>query len=93
MRSEPIVFNGMNLEISEEALSSSTRTQPSTAPSGAGGLFVPRTAAASKPRAGLGRARKPGIGASKHRGGGTDETQETAKSGGKGQDDFRKMLG
>ncbi|KAG8214448.1 hypothetical protein J3R82DRAFT_9471 [Butyriboletus roseoflavus] len=92
LRPEPIVFNGINLEIHEEALSSSTRAQPATAPTSAGGLFVPRTAA-SRPRAGLGRARKPGIGASKPRGGAANNTQGAAKLGGKGQDDFRKMLG
>ncbi|KAI9568595.1 hypothetical protein HD554DRAFT_2099306 [Boletus coccyginus] len=88
LRPEPIVFNGINLEISEEALSSSTRPQPATAPAGAGGLFVPRKAAL-RPRAGLGRVRKPGIGAPKPQGGTPNDTQGTAK----GQDDFRKMLG
>lgn len=92
MRPEPIVFNGVNLEISEEALSSSTRPKPATAPTSAGELFVPRKAA-SRPRAGLGRARKPGIGAPKPQGGTVNDTQETAKVREKGQDDFRKMLG
>ncbi|KAH0831905.1 hypothetical protein J3R83DRAFT_12788 [Lanmaoa asiatica] len=92
LRPEPIVFNGINLEISEEGLESSTRPQPAAAPTSAGALFVPRTAA-SRPRAGLGRARKPGIGAPKRQGGIANDTQETAKLGGKRQDDFRKMLG
>lgn len=83
MRPESIVFNGIDLEISEQAL---------TAATSAGELFVPRTAA-TRPRAGLGRARKPGIGASKPQSGAANERQEIAKVGGKGQDDFRKMLG
>lgn len=92
LRPEPIVFNGVNLEITEEASSSSSRPQPAAASASAGGMFVPRTAI-SRPRAGLGRARKPGIGTAKPQSGTASERQETQKVGGRGQDDFRKMLG
>ncbi|KAF8120579.1 hypothetical protein EV363DRAFT_1474306, partial [Boletus edulis] len=89
LRPKVIVFNGINLEISEEASSSG---KPATASTSAGGMFVPRTAV-SRPRAGLGRARKLGIGAPRPQNRAANETQESVKVGGKGQDDFRKMLG
>ncbi|KIJ64460.1 hypothetical protein HYDPIDRAFT_111787 [Hydnomerulius pinastri MD-312] len=96
LRTEPIVFNGINLQISEETQSGSSRSQPAAPPTNAGGMFIPR-AAGSRPRAGLGRARKPGLGATKPSAA-TSNMQEggsAASSGAKGrdQDDFRKMLG
>ncbi|KIO06213.1 hypothetical protein M404DRAFT_8926 [Pisolithus tinctorius Marx 270] len=92
LRTEPIVFKGVNLDISEELPSGTAPAGPPVKTGGA--MFVPRTAV-SRPRAGLGRARKPGIGSAAvaaNRGGG----KSTAASGdqaGKSQDDFRKMLG
>ncbi|EIW80918.1 hypothetical protein CONPUDRAFT_103939 [Coniophora puteana RWD-64-598 SS2] len=98
LRTGQIVFNGNALDLTEEGKpgagggpSSSTRT---AAPAGGGGLFVPRSAA-SRPRAGLGRARIPGVVARP----GTKSTvsaisnQSSVAQGEKGQDDFRKMLG
>ncbi|KIJ17712.1 hypothetical protein PAXINDRAFT_130029 [Paxillus involutus ATCC 200175] len=93
LQTEPIVFNGVNLEISEEMLAGSLRPQPAAAPVSAGGMLIPRMAA-SRPRTGLGRARKGGIGAAKSAT--ANETKEggpAANVRGRGQDDFRKMLG
>lgn len=84
-------FNGMRLRFSE------AEDTPAKAPNtrtAAAGIFIPRTAA-SRPRAGLGRARNPPPAA------GTTQALETksqTSSGdkgavqGKAQDDFRKML-
>ncbi|KAI6044840.1 hypothetical protein EDC04DRAFT_2560886 [Pisolithus marmoratus] len=87
LRTEPIVFNNVNLDIAEELPSGAA---PPVKTGGA--VFVPRTAV-SRPRAGLGRPRKPGIGsaATANRSGGisTSSGDKTGKS----QDDFRKMLG
>ncbi|KAI6014828.1 hypothetical protein BKA83DRAFT_4345131 [Pisolithus microcarpus] len=87
LRTEPIVFKGVNLDISEELPSGAA---PPTKTGGA--MFVPRTAT-SRPRAGLGRPRKPGIGsaatANKSGGNSISRGDQTGKS----QNDFRKMLG
>jgi hypothetical protein len=57
-----------------------------------GGLFVPRTAGGSRPRAGIG-ARSRGIQAPVPSNG-SGNTRVTAKlASGKSQDEFRKMLG
>ena len=91
LRTEPILFNNKTLQLSEETQGGSSRSRPSAPPAKTGGLFVPR-AAVSRPRAGLGQARKPGIGAkavatATPSTGGTSRPQQ-----GRGQDDFRKML-
>ncbi|THH19088.1 hypothetical protein EW146_g2006 [Bondarzewia mesenterica] len=74
--SEPIIFHGQALQLSES----------SDKPSGSstGGLFVPR-AAKSRPRAGLGHVRKPPVASSM-------EGTSTQSQQNKGQDDFRKMV-
>ncbi|QRV76405.1 RNA recognition motif protein [Ceratobasidium sp. AG-Ba] len=83
---EPITFNGVQLEITEESAAGTTK-------SGAGASFVPR---AAKPRAGLG-TKKGGLGAAKPQA--TQFVQPTAEgssappgTGPKNQDDFRNML-
>lgn len=87
---EPIVFNGTKLEVTEEPLTGG-QTKP-----GAGAPFVPR-AAGSRPRAGLG-SKKTGIGAAKPQPqsqtqtGGTGSGSAPAAAGGKSQADFRNML-
>jgi len=88
LRSEPIVFNGVELSVSqEEAIKKPGGAGKPT--KGAPNVFVPRTAA-SKPRAGIG---------SKKTSGPRPPTTTTftsvgdAPSSSKGQDDFRKMLG
>jgi squamous cell carcinoma antigen recognized by T-cells 3 len=91
LRTEPILFNNKTLQLSEEIQGGLSRSRPSAPPAKTGGLFVPR-AAVSRPRAGLGQARKPGIGAkavatATPSTGGTSRPQQ-----GRGQDDFRKML-
>ncbi|KAI6145673.1 hypothetical protein EDD17DRAFT_1653003 [Pisolithus thermaeus] len=88
LRTEPIVFRGVDLDISEDLPSS---VAPPTRTGGA--MFVPRTAV-SRPRAGLGRPRKPGIGsvATVNSSGGGNSILSGDQTG-KSQDDFRKMLG
>ncbi|KAG1745853.1 uncharacterized protein EDB91DRAFT_1119017 [Suillus paluster] len=89
LRTEPIILNGNVLQFSEEKLNPS-RGQPAAPPPATGGMFVPRTAG-SRPRAGFGRARKPGLGATQATS--SSNTQPPEQKGKKGQDDFRKMLG
>jgi len=89
--SDPLEFNGVRLRFSE---SDDTPAKARNARTAASGTFIPRNAA-SRPRAGLGRARNPppaaGIPAA-------PETRSQTSSGdkaavqGKAQDDFRKML-
>lgn len=85
LRTEPIMLNGNVLQFSEEHAGPS-RSQPVAPPPETRGMFVPR-AAGSRPRAGLGRARKPGATQT------TSSAQLPEQQGKKGQDDFRKMLG
>ncbi|KIK47472.1 hypothetical protein CY34DRAFT_228718 [Suillus luteus UH-Slu-Lm8-n1] len=85
LRTEPIMLNGNVLQFSEEHAGPS-RSQPVAPPPETRGMFVPR-AAGSRPRAGLGRARKPGATQT------TSSAQLPEQQGNKGQDDFRKMLG
>ena len=91
LRTEPIVFQGNTLELIEDVpLPKAT----GTAPKGDGkALFTPRMLGPSKPKAGLG-FRKSAPAPRKD----TQASQETSAasskpSTGKGQDDFRKMLG
>lgn len=93
LRSEPLIFNGKTLRLSEETFNGSGKSRPAAPPPKTGGMFVPR-AAKSRPRAGLGAPRKPGLG--------TQVTPLPSASSasapsvppqGRGQDDFRKMLG
>jgi len=91
LRAEPIVFQDVNLVISEETASLSRALPPSSSVRG-GSMFVPRSTA-SRPRAGLGRTRKPGIGAMTGASGSTGTSYSVSDVGkGRSQDDFRKML-
>jgi hypothetical protein len=90
-----LMFNDTVLQISEETLSGPSQSRPSAPPAKMGGLFVPR-AAISRPRAGLGHARKASIGMSaKSMATATPSIGTTLSHSqqGCGQDDFRKMLG
>lgn len=89
LRAEPIILSGNVLRFFEEQ-PGSTRGQPAAPPPATGGMFVPR-AAGSRPRAGLGRARKPGLGATQAIS--SSNAQPLERKEKKGQDDFRKMLG
>ncbi|KAK0503883.1 hypothetical protein EDD18DRAFT_1411611 [Armillaria luteobubalina] len=87
LRPEPLEFGGNALRITEDAVGrkSSVRTAAATS----GGMFVPRTAT-SRPRAGLGHVKKqPAKVASSS----TTVKPSAAPATGKGQDDFRSMLG
>lgn len=93
LRVEPLVFNGNTLQISEEGRDDAPARTAAPIPK-AGGLFVPRRAAASRPRAGLGHTRAAAVmgpPTSSASSSGTKETSTKATS--KGQDDFRKLLG
>lgn len=87
LRTEPIILDGNVLQFSEEYAGPS-RGQPAAPPPETRGMFVPR-AAGSRPRAGLGRARKPGVTQAPP----NSNAQPPEQKGKKGQDDFRKMLG
>jgi len=89
LRSEPIIFNGVELRISQEEAIKKKPGGVGKPIKGAPNVFVPRTAA-SKPRAGIGSKKTPGP---------RPPTTTTPTSAGdepsssrKGQDDFRKML-
>ncbi|KAJ7505514.1 hypothetical protein B0H11DRAFT_2220941 [Mycena galericulata] len=84
LRTDPVVFNGNTLKLTEESTDKAALKSE--------GLFVPR---AAKPRAGLGH-RKPvtrasALSAAPIASGSRDPPSAPVK--GKGQDDFRKMLG
>ncbi|KAG1748706.1 hypothetical protein EDB19DRAFT_1847464 [Suillus lakei] len=89
LRTEPIILSGNVLQFSEEQAGPS-RGHPAAPPPATGGMFVPR-ATGSRPRAGLGRARKPGLGATQAMS--SSHVRLPEQKGKKGQDDFRKMLG
>ncbi|KAJ6512063.1 hypothetical protein C8R47DRAFT_1033985 [Mycena vitilis] len=84
LRTDPVVFNGNTLKLSEESTDVGAMKSE--------GLFVPR---ATKPRAGLGHRkavpRSSAVPAAPIASGSRDAPSAPAK--GKGQDDFRKMLG
>jgi hypothetical protein len=83
LRTEPIMFNDHTLQLSDEGRSESS------APSKAGGMFVPRKAGPSLQKAGLGLRRVNAKGESSTEG----VARESEGTGGaKVQDDFRKLL-
>ncbi|KAA1469781.1 hypothetical protein DENSPDRAFT_835444 [Dentipellis sp. KUC8613] len=86
---EPIIFNGNPLQLSEGDASSTARGG-SKAPAAAA-PFIPR-AAVSRPRAGLGHARKPAPVAAGNTGSAAPVGSSQPPAKGKGQDDFRSML-
>ena len=89
LRSEPIVFNGVELGISQEEAIKKKPGGVGKPTKGAPDVFVPRTAA-SKPRAGLGAKKTSGTRPPTTT---TFTSAGNASSSQKGQDDFRKMLG
>ena len=72
LHAEPIIFQGNQLQLTEERVLNATISKPRSA------AFIPR-AASARQRPGLGVKPKP--------------THTPTTQGGKGQDDFRKMLG
>ncbi|KAI0278229.1 hypothetical protein BGY98DRAFT_1107507 [Russula aff. rugulosa BPL654] len=91
---DPFEFNGVRLRFSEGEETPAKARNASTATSG---IFIPRNAA-SRPRAGLGRARNPPPAAAAAGTSSAPEAKSQTSSGdkatiqGKAQDDFRKML-
>ncbi len=85
---DPFEFNGIQLRFSEGEDAS---VKPRNTLAARGGAFIPRNAA-SRPRAGLGRARNPPPATLPA--GSQMPSDDSAQSQGKGkaQDDFRKML-
>ncbi|KAF9454778.1 hypothetical protein P691DRAFT_716623 [Macrolepiota fuliginosa MF-IS2] len=84
LRMEPILFNGHTLRLSEEG-----RQESSAPPPKAGGMFVPRKAGPSRPKAGLGFSR---AGTKSRNSVDVAGGSESTGDGAKGQDDFRKLL-
>jgi len=79
------VFGGNTLKLSDNMPASRTKGARNVDP----GLFKPRNFGPSKPKAGLGFKKTPVI----DRGDGSSSSAPVASiSGGKGQDDFRRML-
>lgn len=85
LRTEPIVFGGNTLDLSEDVPSA---RQPGASHQSENALFKPRRLGPSKPKAGLGFKKSTAAIRS------TDAIGHvvSASNGGKGQDDFRKML-
>ncbi|KAJ8519001.1 hypothetical protein ONZ45_g3994 [Pleurotus djamor] len=90
LRSEPLTYECNALQLSEEA---SEKMAPAPTPKAAGGLFVPRRAAVSRPRAGLGHSRAPKAAPATTQASSTASSASARPANAKGQDDFRKMLG
>jgi squamous cell carcinoma antigen recognized by T-cells 3 len=95
LQTDPLEFSGVRLRFSE---GEDAPTTARNTPAAAGGMFIPRHAA-SRPRAGLGRARNPPAAAAASTGtpaaSGTKSqtsSEDKASAKGKAQDDFRKML-
>jgi len=85
LRTEPILFGGNTLELSEDVPSS---RQPGASHQSENALFKPRRLGPSKPKAGLGfKKSTAAIGSTN-----VPAHVPASSSGGKGQDDFRKML-
>ncbi|KAI0357377.1 RNA-binding protein Prp24 [Trametes cingulata] len=101
LKPDSIEFNGKTLQIVAENTTGPPTSRPIAPPSATAGLFVPRNAV-SRPRAGLG-SKQRGLGtaqiASHTSGSGSNPSASGSSAspannggGGKGQDDFRKML-
>ncbi|KAJ2935129.1 hypothetical protein H1R20_g1982, partial [Candolleomyces eurysporus] len=87
LRTEPIVFEGKSLTLSEEGKEGSSRS--AGPPAKTGGIFVPRKAGGSRPKAGLGFSRAPPPPEARSS---APQASSSTTSAGRGQDDFRKML-
>lgn len=89
---DPFEFNGVQLRFSE---AEGVHAKARNAPAATGGIFIPRNAA-SRPRAGLGRARNPPPAATPAAppaaAGSQASSGNNVSAQGKAQDDFRKML-
>jgi squamous cell carcinoma antigen recognized by T-cells 3 len=90
---DPLEFNGARLRFSE---GEDAPAKAHKAPAVAGGILIPRSAA-SRPRAGLGRARNPAATTATAAPAAAETASQTSSGGkeptqGKAQDDFRKML-
>jgi len=91
LRTEPIVFEGNTLDVSEDV--PSARQSGSSHQSESTGLFKPRRLGPSKPKAGLGFKKSSSTVRSAEAPIATAPVASSSSGGGKGQDDFRKMLG
>ncbi|KAF9527604.1 hypothetical protein CPB83DRAFT_934295 [Crepidotus variabilis] len=100
LRTEPIIFGGNTLVLSEDAKGGiGAATQNGSGSAGSNpASFKPRKVGPSKPKAGLGFKKTPITGGAEgNPGQGASRTETAAAavpagSSGKGQDDFRKML-
>lgn len=85
LRTEPVLFGGQSLQFSEEAKGNNSQASTS-------GMFIPR--AANRPRAGVGNKKRNLVISSETAAhANKPQSASTTAKGGKGQDDFRKLLG
>ena len=84
LRTEPIIFGGNALKLGEDVFSSRSSQAPNQTKGTT--LFAPRKLGPSKPRAGLGFKKERPSDSN------VTATGSSSAGGGKGQDDFRKML-
>ncbi|KAH9851597.1 RNA-binding protein Prp24 [Lenzites betulinus] len=93
LRPDSIEFNGNKLQIVAENTTGPPTSRPIAPPSATSGFFVPRNAV-SRPRAGLGIRQRGARGAQASSASAASGSVSSADNGGggKGQDDFRKML-
>ncbi|KAI0632486.1 RNA-binding protein Prp24 [Trametes polyzona] len=101
LKPDAIEFNGNTLQIVAENITGPPTSRPIAPLAATSGFFVPRTAV-SRPRAGLG-SKQRGLGTAQASSSGAaastagtsasgSATSASSAGGGKGQDDFRKML-
>ncbi|KAI0820419.1 RNA-binding protein Prp24 [Trametes gibbosa] len=93
LRPDSIEFNGNKLQIVAENTTGPPTSRPIAPPSATSGFFIPRNAV-SRPRAGLGSKQRGARAAQLLSTSGASGSANPANNGGggKGQDDFRKML-
>lgn len=90
LRTEPIVFGGNTLELSEDV--PTLRSSGASNQSEGSTLFKPRRLGPSKPKAGLGFKKSGNLGRPDTMASVPSTSNVASSSKGKGQDDFRKML-
>ncbi|VDB84644.1 unnamed protein product [Peniophora sp. CBMAI 1063] len=84
LQPDAVMLEGKPLKLTDNLTSSNTRSAPTA--------FVPRKAAAPKPRAGIGARKTAAATASKPVNSGNSQAEASRPASGKAQEDFRKML-
>jgi hypothetical protein len=88
---EPFVFEGETLTIREEGQDAPGNAPRTAGPASTMQMFAPRTA--GRPKVGLGKPRTVAPAASASTSVKPKDVSQVGSAGGKGQDDFRKLLG